>query len=126
MEVVRTLDDVNPVAERAELESEIMQEANRIGGGAMGFGGSVSLIGCKVAAANRLPACFFVSVAYDCWAFRRLGVRPDALSGAITKWLYRDPDRPVARMAKAAGFPRSGRGDMLTAAVTGKQVPGLK
>ena len=50
-------------------------EANRIGVGAMGFGGKVSLIGCKITAANRLPASFFVSVAYDCWAFRRLGVR---------------------------------------------------
>jgi fumarate hydratase, class I len=38
----------------------------------------VSLIGCKIAAANRLPASFFVSVAYECWAFRRLGVRLDA------------------------------------------------
>ena len=36
---------------------------------------SVTLIGCKIGALNRLPASFFVSVAYDCWAFRRLGVR---------------------------------------------------
>ena len=56
-------------------------------------------------AANRLPASFFVSVAYDCWAFRRLGIRVDAASGAITKWLYRDPDRPIDRMAKGEGFP---------------------
>ena len=53
-----------------------------------------SLIGCKIGAANRLPASFFVSVAYECWAFRRLGVRLDASSGAITEWLYRDPARP--------------------------------
>ena len=39
------------------------------------------MIGCKITAANRLPASFFVSVAYDCWAFRRLGVRLDAASG---------------------------------------------
>ena len=64
---------------------EIMEEANRLGVGAMGFGGKVSLIGCKITAANRLPASFFVSVAYDCWAFRRLGVRLDAASGAITE-----------------------------------------
>ena len=55
-----------------------MDEANELGVGAMGFGGKVSLIGCKITAANRLPASFFVSVAYDCWAFRRLGVRLDA------------------------------------------------
>ena len=77
-QLFRTLDDVNPNPVLAKLESEIMDEANRLGVGAMGFGGKVSLIGCKITAANRLPASFFVSVAYDCWAFRRLGVRLDA------------------------------------------------
>src|SRR5580700_2070301 len=106
-QLFRTLDDANPVPELAKLEAEIMEEANRIGVGAMGFGGKVSLIGCKVRAANRLPASFFVSVAYDCWAFRRLGVRLDASSGAITSWLYRDSERVVQRMAQSEGFPLS-------------------
>src|SRR6202163_1800466 len=92
----RTLDDVNPNPELAALEAEIVEEANKLGVGAMGFGGKSSLIGCKITAANRLPASFFVSVAYDCWAYRRLGVRLDASSGAITEWLYRDPARPVS------------------------------
>lgn len=126
MQLFRTLDDVNPVPELAELEHSIMQEANQLGVGAMGFGGRVSLIGCKIGAANRLPASFFVSVAYDCWAFRRLGVRLDASSGAITGWLYRDPSRPIERMAKAAGFPLSGREVVLTAPVTEEQVRALK
>src|SRR6266853_193477 len=104
MQLFRTLDDVNPVPELAKLEDEIMREANRIGVGAMGFGGKASLIGGKIVAANRLPACFFVSVAYECWAFRRLGVRLDAQSGAITRWLYRDPHSAVERMAKTEGF----------------------
>src|SRR6201999_1140017 len=103
-QLFRTLDDVNPVPELAKLEAEIMDEANRIGVGAMGFGGKSSLIGCKIAAANRLPASFFVSVAYDCWAFRRLGVRLDAATGAITEWLYRDPARKVEKMARGEGF----------------------
>src|SRR5271163_4367230 len=97
-QLFRTLDDVNPDPVLAALETEIMQEANKIGVGAMGFGGKASLIDCKITAANRLPASFFVSVAYDCWAFRRLGVLVDAESGAITKWLYRDPERAVTRM----------------------------
>ena len=67
----RTLDDVNPNPALAKLEAEIMEEANKLGVGAMGFGGKASLIGCKITAANRLPASFFVSVAYECWAFRR-------------------------------------------------------
>ena len=125
-QLFRTLDDVNPVPELARLEAEVMDEANRIGVGAMGFGGKVSLIGCKVRAANRLPASFFVSVAYDCWAFRRLGVRIDASSGAITRWLYRDPKRSVERMAKAEGFPLTGREVVLTAPLSEESVRALK
>ena len=102
-QLFRPLDDVNPVPELAKLEAEIMDEANRLGVGAMGFGGKASLIGCKITAANRLPASFFVSVAYDCWAFRRLGVTLDAHNGAITGWLYRDPERPVERWRAARG-----------------------
>src|SRR5581483_8713349 len=61
-QLFRTLDDTNPDPTLAKLEAEIMEEANRLGIGAMGFGGKVSLIGCKITAANRLPASFFVSV----------------------------------------------------------------
>jgi fumarate hydratase class I len=110
----------------AKLEAEIMEEANRLGVGAMGFGGKASLIGCKITAANRLPASFFVSVAYDCWAFRRLGVRLDAQSGAITKWLYRDPERKVERMAEAEGLPLTGREIVLTPPLTEADVRALK
>src|SRR6195952_4687621 len=69
-QLFHTLDDVNPDARLADLEARVMQEANTLGVGAMGFGGNVSLIGCKIAAANRLPASFYVSVSYSCWAFR--------------------------------------------------------
>jgi fumarate hydratase, class I len=125
-QLFRTLDDTNPVPELAKLEAEVMDEANLIGVGAMGFGGKASLIGCKVMAANRLPASFFVSVAYDCWAYRRLGVRLDASSGAITNWLYRDPARPVEKMAHGEGFPLSGREVVLRAPLTEEQVRALK
>jgi fumarate hydratase class I len=125
-QLFRTLDDVNPNPTLARLESEIVEEANRLGIGAMGFGGKASLIGCKIAAANRLPASFFVSVAYECWAFRRLGVRLDAASGAITQWMYRDPARPVERMARGAGFPLTGREVILTPPLTEAQMRALK
>jgi fumarate hydratase, class I len=125
-QLFRTMDDVNPNPVLAKLESEIMEEANRIGIGAMGFGGKASLIGCKITAANRLPASFFVSVAYDCWAFRRLGVRLDAATGAITRWLYRDPQRPVERMARGEGFPLTGREVILTPPLTEAQMRALK
>jgi len=125
-QLFRTLDDVNTVPELAKLEAEIMQEANRIGVGAMGFGGKVSLIGCKIAAANRLPASFFVSVAYDCWAFRRLGVRLDSETGEITRWLYREPEREVARMARTEGFSLTGREVALKAPLSEETVRALR
>jgi fumarate hydratase class I len=113
-QLFRTLDDVNPDPRLAGLEAEIMRTVNVLGVGTMGFGGRVSLIGCKIGALNRLPASFFVSVAYDCWAFRRLGVVLDAHSGAITKWLYRDPSIPTLPMMDQAGFARTGREVALT------------
>lgn len=125
-ELFRTLDDKNENPVLAKLEDEVMAEANKIGVGAMGFGGKSSLIGCKVTAANRLPASFFVSVAYDCWAFRRLGVVLDAKSGAIRQWLYRDPAAPVKKMAESEWFPLTGREVVLTAPVSEEQIRKLK
>ncbi len=126
LELFRTLDDVNPDPTLAKLEKEILEEANRLGIGTMGFGGGVSLIGCKITAANRLPASFFVSVAYDCWAFRRLGVMIDASSGAIHKWLYRDPDRSVEKMVKGAGFQLTGREVILEPPISEEKIRKIK
>ena len=75
-QLFRTLDDTNPDPRLAAIEDAVMDAANQLTVGPMGFGGQTSLIGCKIGALNRLPASFFVSIAYDCWAFRRLGVRP--------------------------------------------------
>ena len=125
-ELFRTLDDVNPNPVLAQLEDEIMREANTLGVGAMGFGGKASLIGCKITAANRLPASFFVSVAYDCWAYRRLGVRLHAETGAIVHWMYRDPSEPVKKMATSEGFPLTGKEVVLTAPVSEEQVRALR
>ena len=109
-QLFRTLDDTNPDERLAALEAQVMSTVNTLGVGPMGFGGNVSLIGCKIGVQNRLPASFFVSGASDCWAFRRLGVVLDATSGAITQWLYRDGDAPSRRMFEpgTVGFVRSG------------------
>ena len=125
-QLFRTLDDVNADPRLAELEAEVMRTVNTLGVGTMGFGGNVSLIGCKVAALNRLPASFFVSVAYDCWAFRRLGVILDAKTGAIKRWLYRDPASPVIPMIDQAGFQRTGREVALTTPLDEEAVRSLK
>ena len=97
-QLFRSLDDVNADPALAELEATIMKTVNVLGIGTMGFGGATSLIGCKVGVLNRLPASYFVSVAYDCWAFRRLGVVLDAKDGSIRRWLYRDPSTPAIAM----------------------------
>ncbi len=125
-QLFRTLDDVNPDPRLAELEASIMATVNNLDIGAMGFGGKVTLIGCKIGALNRLPASFFVSVAYDCWAFRRLGVMLNASSGAIERWLYRDPSNPIIPMLDQAGFARTGREVRLRAPLTEEQVRSLK
>jgi fumarate hydratase class I len=129
-QLFRTLDDANDDPRLDALERSIMEEANRLTVGPMGFSGRTSLIGCKIGAQNRLPASFFVSVAYDCWAFRRLGVRIDASSGAITSWLYRDGDtasRPMLTPeAASAGVPRTGREIPLHAPISEDQIRSLK
>ncbi|MCL6637092.1 MAG: fumarate hydratase [Alicyclobacillus sp.] len=96
-QLFRSLEDTNPNPVLAELESYIMQTANHLEIGTMGFGGRVTLLGCKIGAMNRLPASFFVSVAYNCWAFRRLGVVLDPQTGAVKRWLYKDQPEPVTR-----------------------------
>lgn len=86
-EFFRTLDDVNEDKRLAKLERQIMKEANSLGIGPMGFGGQTTLLGCKIAHRNRVPASFFVSVSYMCWAFRRDGFKLSE-SGKISRWLY--------------------------------------
>jgi fumarate hydratase class I len=70
-QLFRPLDDENPNRELAELENEIYEQANELGIGPMGFGGKTTVLGVKIAAQHRLPASYFVSVAYMCWANRR-------------------------------------------------------
>jgi fumarate hydratase class I len=127
-QLFRTLDDTNPHPELAKLEDYVMQTANTLGIGAMGFGGNATLIGCKIGAQNRLPASFFVSVAYDCWAFRRLGVTLDAKTGAIKNWLYRDEKEPAIKMSSGAGggFVSTGKEKVLRTPITEEQVRELQ
>lgn len=84
---LRTIPDRNPNPELDALEQEVTRTANELGIGPMGFGGKTTLLGVKVCAINRLPASFFVSISYMCWAYRRQGVTLDA-NHNITKWLY--------------------------------------
>lgn len=67
----RRLDDRNANPVLAEIEEEVLAKANQLGIGPMGFGGKTTLLGVKADWAHRLPASFFVSVSYMCWADRR-------------------------------------------------------
>jgi fumarate hydratase class I len=89
-QLLRLVDDTNPSTELAALEARILDEANKLAIGPMGFGGQLTIGSCKIGALNRLPASFFVSVAYMCWAYRRRGVLLDA-EGEVEQWLYQIP-----------------------------------
>jgi len=86
-QLLRKLDDSNSNKELDALEKEIVETCNKLGIGPMGFGGKTTLLSCKITHANRVPASFFVSISYMCWAFRRQGVVMDK-NFAIKKWLY--------------------------------------
>ncbi len=86
-QLLRKLDDSNPMKELDKMEKEIVESCNKLGIGPMGFGGKTTLLSCKITHANRVPASFFVSISYMCWAFRRQGIVLDK-KNSIKKWLY--------------------------------------
>jgi fumarate hydratase, class I len=89
-QLFRSVDDENSIEELKQLEEYVMENANKLGIGTMGFGGETTLLGCKVGVINRIPASFFVSVAYNCWAYRRLGVAINPETGDINEWMYQE------------------------------------
>jgi len=70
-QLLRAMDDVNPDPQLAKLEKRLLKEANSLGIGPMGLGGKTTLLAVKIGSRPRLPASFFVTVAYMCWAARR-------------------------------------------------------
>jgi fumarate hydratase class I len=67
----RKMDETSPNPQLAELETRLTEDANQLGIGPMGFGGKTTVLGTKITSMSRLPASFFVSVSYMCWAYRR-------------------------------------------------------
>jgi fumarate hydratase class I len=67
----RDIEDENPDEVLAELENRLTDEANQLGVGPMGFGGKTTVLGTKIKGLHRLPASYYVSVSYMCWAYRR-------------------------------------------------------
>ncbi|MCS7254034.1 MAG: FumA C-terminus/TtdB family hydratase beta subunit [Armatimonadota bacterium] len=87
-QLLRSLDDENGDEQLRQLEVDVMRLGNELGVGALGFGGAHTLLSCKFGKLHRHPASFFVSVAYMCWAYRRLGMVMDAKTGKLIRWLY--------------------------------------
>jgi fumarate hydratase class I len=67
----KKMEDVNPNPELAALEERLTQEANQLGIGPMGFGGKTTVLGTRITTLNRLPASYYVTISYMCWAYRR-------------------------------------------------------
>jgi fumarate hydratase, class I len=67
----QNLEAQNPDPKLAEMEKRLTDESNQMGIGPMGFGGKTTVLGTKMTSMHRLPASFFVSVSYMCWAYRR-------------------------------------------------------
>ena len=74
-QLLRPLDDASANPELASLEHRVLEEANSLGIGPMGMGGKTTLLGVKIVSRTRLPASYFVTVAYLCWACRRHSIR---------------------------------------------------
>ncbi len=130
-QLFRSVEDVNPNEDLRKLEDYIMEHANKLGIGTMGFGGEATLLGCKVGTINRLPASFFVSVAYNCWAFRRLGVTLQPSTGEIKQWLYKDGEeikfeQSEAEAAAAVEAEQTSKTVVLQAPISEAQIRELK
>ena len=68
---LRPLNDHHPDPQLAALEEAWLAEVNQLGIGPMGLGGRTTLLGLKIAVLHHLPASYFVTVSYMCWAYRR-------------------------------------------------------
>ncbi len=131
-QLFRSVDDVNPNEDLRKLEEYVMDHANELGIGTMGFGGETTLLGCKVGVINRIPASFFVSVAYNCWAYRRLGVEVNPETGEINSWMYQEGENvdftaeKEAQAQTAASQETENRVVTLEAPITEEQIRELQ
>ena len=81
-QTLRPLADKSPDPVLAELEGEMTTRANQLGIGPMGFSGNTTVLGTKIAKAHRVPASFYVSISYLCWAARHRSMT--VKSGEVT------------------------------------------
>jgi len=98
-QLFRPLQDRNPDATLDALEQELTVSLNTLGIGPMGWGGKTTILGVKIGQRARVPASFFVSVSYMCWAYRK-----GELERRGEGWLLDGEPLQPARAARQA-FP---------------------
>ena len=127
-QLFRHVEDTNPIPELAQLEDYVVKTANTFGIGTMGFGGEATLLGCKIGVMHRIPASFFVSVAYNCWAYRRMAIDIDPKTGEIIKWHYQDGEKITFKDDEVAATTEETTTNVveLTAPITEEQIRALK
>jgi fumarate hydratase class I len=69
--LLASLEAANTDPTLAALETRLTDEANQLGIGPMGFGGETTVLGTKITGLHRLPASYYVTISYMCWAYRR-------------------------------------------------------
>ena len=82
-QLFRKLGDRHPEPSLAAAEEELLEKSNLLGVGPMGYGGATTLLGVKMSNLARLPASYFVSVSYMCWATRRASVEVSPSGKAV-------------------------------------------
>jgi len=125
-QLFRHIDDVNPNEDLAKLEEYIVEKANTFGIGTMGFGGEATLLGCKIGVMHRIPASFYVSVAYNCWAYRRMAIDIDANTGEIKNWHYQEGEKITFRDEPKTEQQSENKVVELTAPISEEQIRELK
>lgn len=124
-QLFRHVEDTNPNADLAKLEDYIVEKANTLGIGTMGFGGEATLLGCKIGVMHRIPASFYVSVAYNCWAYRRMAIDINPETGEITNWHYQEGEKITFRDEPKQETKSEAKVVELTAPVTEEQIRAL-
>lgn len=126
-QLFRHVEDTNPNPDLAKLEEYVVKTSNTFGIGTMGFGGEATLLGCKIGVMHRIPASFYVSVAYNCWAYRRMAVDIDPQTGEIIKWHYQEGEKITFKDEVAATTEDNATNVVeLTAPITEEQIRSLK
>lgn len=73
-QLLREVGSENPDADLNALEKEMLEKANSLDIGPMGLGGKTTVLDVFIGKRNRVPASYFVTISYMCWAFRRRSV----------------------------------------------------